>query len=220
MIDCVQSLVNYTAVQAEIETLKPTGELDTVFKKYCKKTPDLMVCTEQLTQDIEGCLAEDQKKVSSIVLNVTSTLLNFTCFKEGDRIALFIAEGGPECLESKQEGIQKCLNHTFGKYGEPLSKANFSDLSNFNLPLILFDESQCKDLDDAVKCVVRVLEECKDPTPANVVESVLKVVKRVIPCKEQPVTSKVLTSDGSSISLGYSLLSVLISLLLAFSERY
>jgi len=46
-----------------------------------------MTCTEKLTHNIEGCLAEDQKKVSAIVLNVTRTLLNFTCFKEGDRIA-------------------------------------------------------------------------------------------------------------------------------------
>jgi len=60
-------------------------------------------------------------------------------------ISVFIAEGGPECLESKQEGIQKCLNETFGKYAESIaSAANLTDLSNFNLPLVLFDEGQCK----------------------------------------------------------------------------
>jgi Protein of unknown function (DUF1397) len=46
-----------------------------------------MNCTEKLTQNIDGCLAEDQKRVSGIVLDVARTLLNFTCFKEGDRIA-------------------------------------------------------------------------------------------------------------------------------------
>jgi Protein of unknown function (DUF1397) len=35
-VACVQSLINVTAVQEEIEKAKPTGELDTVFKKYCK----------------------------------------------------------------------------------------------------------------------------------------------------------------------------------------
>jgi Protein of unknown function (DUF1397) len=46
-----------------------------------------MNCTEKMTQNIDGCLAEDQKRVSAIVLDVARTLLNFTCFKEGDRIA-------------------------------------------------------------------------------------------------------------------------------------
>jgi hypothetical protein len=54
---------------------------------FARKTPDLMNCTEKLTQNIDGCLAEDQKRVSGIVLDVARTLLNFTCFKEGDRIA-------------------------------------------------------------------------------------------------------------------------------------
>ncbi|XP_059484864.1 27 kDa hemolymph protein-like [Neocloeon triangulifer] len=223
MVDCVQSLINVTAVNAEIEEAKPTGELDAVFKKYCRKTPDLMKCTEKLTENIDGCLAEDQKKVSGIVLNVSRTLLNFTCFKEGDRIALFIAEGGPECLESKKEGIQKCLNQTFGKYANSFAQANLTDLSNFNLPLVLFDEGQCDEIDEAAQCVVKVLEECKDPTPANVVESVLKVVKKVIPCKQQshqPVTSKDLNAKSSSSMKTPMMIAVLASVVSTFVGHF
>jgi Protein of unknown function (DUF1397) len=145
---------------------------------------------------------------------------------------VFIAEGGPECLESKAEGIQKCLNDTFGKYSESLATANLTDLSNFNLPLILFDEGQCKwvykfiieqkryffllpekpklndafffsEIDQAAECAVKVLEGCRDPTPANVVESVLKVIKKVIPCKtppQQSVRSEVITAGTSASS--------------------
>lgn len=33
---CFRKLVNYTQMQDEIEKAKPTGDLDTVFRKYCK----------------------------------------------------------------------------------------------------------------------------------------------------------------------------------------
>lgn len=33
---CFRKLVNYTQMQEEIEQAKPTGDLDTVFRKYCK----------------------------------------------------------------------------------------------------------------------------------------------------------------------------------------
>jgi hypothetical protein len=34
--DCFTSLVNVTELQAEMEIAKPSGDLDTVFRKYCR----------------------------------------------------------------------------------------------------------------------------------------------------------------------------------------
>jgi hypothetical protein len=34
--ECVKSLVNVTELQAEVEYAKPTGDLDAVFRKYCR----------------------------------------------------------------------------------------------------------------------------------------------------------------------------------------
>jgi len=74
------------------------------------------------------------------------------------------------------------------------------------------------EIDEAAQCVVKVLEGCKDPTPANVVESVLKVVKKVIPCKSEkvsqdPVITNKITKSGSSSLVGPPML--LLGLLLA-----
>jgi len=34
--ECIKSLVNVTELQAEMELAKPTGDLDAVFRKYCR----------------------------------------------------------------------------------------------------------------------------------------------------------------------------------------
>jgi hypothetical protein len=34
--ECFKSIVNMTELQAEMETAKPTGDLDVVFRKYCR----------------------------------------------------------------------------------------------------------------------------------------------------------------------------------------
>jgi hypothetical protein len=34
--ECYKSLVNVTELQAEMETAKPSGDLDVVFRKYCR----------------------------------------------------------------------------------------------------------------------------------------------------------------------------------------
>jgi hypothetical protein len=34
--ECIKSLVNVTELQTEIEEAKPTGDLDVVFRKYCR----------------------------------------------------------------------------------------------------------------------------------------------------------------------------------------
>lgn len=51
---------------------------------------------------------------------------------------MFVAEGGVECIKTRQEGIQKCLNETFG------AKAKVpEDLNSFQIPEIVFTDETC-----------------------------------------------------------------------------
>jgi hypothetical protein len=34
--ECFKSIVNVTELEAEMEIAKPTGDLDAVFRKYCR----------------------------------------------------------------------------------------------------------------------------------------------------------------------------------------
>jgi len=104
-------------------------------------------------------------------------LLNFICFKEGDRIALFIATGGPECFTEKQAGVQACVNNTFGGYYPmPNFESNVSSLQT--LPSLLFGLKECTDIAKLQYCTVAELNNCTEPTPANIVDSLFNFIKK------------------------------------------
>lgn len=190
---CIRNLVNYTQIQQEIDKAKPTGDLDIVFRKYCRKSPQLRYCVSNFTAAIDPCLDPKEKETKRVVTNITDALLSFICFKEGDRIALFIAEGGPDCLSDQKDAIQNCLNSTFGKY-VPKETQSVEDVPSFKL-----EENECRDINLLQKCVVKELERCKEPTPANIVDSLFNFVRKVTPCsKFPPETMELQDSTGSA----------------------
>jgi len=187
LVECVKSLVNVTELQAEMERAKPTGDLDTVFRKYCRKSPQFQDCINNFTLLIEPCLNEEEKENKNLLQNIADSILKFVCYKEGDRIALFIAEGGPECISANQEAIHNCANKTITKN---LPKET---LSVDNLPSLVFGEEQCRDMADLQICVVKALETCSEPTPANIVDSMFNFVRKMTPC------AKFRTGPGGSL---------------------
>ncbi|XP_063226514.1 27 kDa hemolymph protein-like [Bacillus rossius redtenbacheri] len=190
-VECVLSLVNVTTLQSEMDLAKPTGDLDIVFKKYCQKSPIFQECISNFTTSIEPCLEEEEKESKRIIHNITSSLLNFICFNEGDRIALFIAEGGVECLQSQREAIQDCLNKTATTYLN-----SQAPLSLESLPSLVLHEQECRDIKTVQQCVVRKLEGCSQPTPSNIISSLFDYVWQMTPCHS--MQSAGFKADGQS----------------------
>lgn len=87
MRECLNSFVNFTELQAEMELHKPNGDLDVVFKKYCNKRSYLRACMSNFTGVLEHCLNEKEKENKKFIMNITDSMLEFICYKEGDRIA-------------------------------------------------------------------------------------------------------------------------------------
>uniref|UniRef100_A0A224XTU8 Putative conserved secreted protein n=1 Tax=Panstrongylus lignarius TaxID=156445 RepID=A0A224XTU8_9HEMI len=188
---CLKEIIDFDVIQEEIDEAKPKGDLDTVFKKYCGKSPKLKACVKNATASVESCLDEGEKIHKGVFLDITDSLINFICYKEGDRIALFIAEGGPECLTSKAEVMQQCANETSQKYQKDITADG---------PTINFNETECMEFTEIQKCIVNHLEGCKEPTPANIVNSLFEFVIKRTPC------SKYLNKAGST-SLQHTILS-------------
>ncbi|CAG4977460.1 unnamed protein product [Colias eurytheme] len=203
---CVSALVDPTKLQEEIENAKPNGQVDEVFKRYCDKTPDFKGCFRNMTDAIQPCLSEEERGNIKTVHNITEQLAEFICFKEGDRIALFISENGPECIQEKQDEIQQCLNTTLG------SSFNFNagSITADNIPMIVFGEKECKQFTELQKCVVTTLETCSAPTSANIVESLFKFVLKGTPCKDMAVEGKKANSakDLTVSSLAFGALAI------------
>ncbi|XP_045488273.1 27 kDa glycoprotein-like isoform X1 [Pieris rapae] len=176
---CISALVDPSKLQQEIEEAKPLGQVDEVFKRYCDKTPSFRVCFSNMTDAVKPCLAEEEQQSMKTVHNITEQLADFICFKEGDRIALFIAENGPECIQQKQEELQACFNSTIGSVN--VGEGNFTADS---IPAITFGQKECQQLTELQKCVVKALGGCPSPTSANIIDSLFKFSLKATPCKD------------------------------------
>lgn len=185
--ECITSIVNYTNIQAEIEAAG-LGEMDDVFNNYCKKRPDALKCIETFNKELLPCLEDEEKENQDTLMRIVRSLLNFVCHKGGDQIALFIAEKGPECLDSKKEDIQHCINTTFASY---LPTNGIEDVKS--LPKFVMGPKQCEDMEKLETCIVAKLELCQEITPANIVESMFRFIKNETICRS---SQSIVTKDA------------------------
>ncbi|KRT86252.1 hypothetical protein AMK59_1772, partial [Oryctes borbonicus] len=152
----LRDTINVTVVMSELEEAKKTGSMDEVFAKYCAKKPDAMSRLRDITETFKKCLEPSDQESIDMKLNLTEKMVHFLCEKDGDKIAMFIANGGEECLQSKFEGLQGCMNKSSGF----LPSDNWQTMS-----LVQVDEKVCEEFPVVEECVVNVLEECKVKTP-------------------------------------------------------
>ncbi|XP_075970850.1 27 kDa hemolymph protein-like [Anticarsia gemmatalis] len=171
-VDCLKNLIDVHTVQKEIEEAKPNGALDEVFKKYCAKSPQLKTCLHNLFDGVAPCIGSESLEHLNSAKNSSDQLIDFVCYKDGDRIALFIAEGGPECFQSKASDIKTCADNF---------KNSFTSLEDAKKLTVA---ERCAKLDQLKSCVVSKLETCETPTPANMFESLVNFVAANTPCKK------------------------------------
>lgn len=138
---CTEGLVDVGQLQDEIKEAEPKGELDTVFNKYCRKRDTATGCVETFTKLLEPCLQPNEIESKQTFVNMVKKFLNFVCYKDGDHIALFIAEKGPECFDQRKDELINCANSTFSSYVP-------ADLSTNLLPSVIpelvIGQKQCK----------------------------------------------------------------------------
>ena len=161
-----------------------TKDKHLLFKMYCRYTPVFRKCASKFVEALEPCLAPQEKVNIKVFENITNALLSFACYKNGDHIIQFTSTHGIECVQSKQLEILQCVNTTFASY---LPAHNPNDGSSAELdspPPLVFGTKECTDITTVQSCVVNKLEECSDPTPANIVDSMFNVILEATPCKE------------------------------------
>ncbi|KAJ8975856.1 hypothetical protein NQ317_015893 [Molorchus minor] len=157
-VTCIGDIINVDTVKSELEEAKKTGSMDEVFGKYCKKRPQIRECIKKTYDAIQPCLEESEKKALNFTADMVTKIGEFACFRDGDRLAMFIAEGGLECLSSRVDGIKNCINETL--------KFNPATFSPNSIPDLTVDKKKCDDLSTIQQCVVKDLEDnCKRTTP-------------------------------------------------------
>ncbi|KAH8386403.1 hypothetical protein KR093_000335, partial [Drosophila rubida] len=184
LTDCVNSLVNVSAMEQEIQDASPRGELDVVFNKYCKKRANATECFDVFAEKLLPCLHPEEQESQQEIRRIVQSLLNFVCHKDGDQIALFIAEEGPECIDSQRDNIQQCVNSTFSTIINNSDSLREPNNKIKKLPKWVVGQTQCADIRNLELCVVRHLEHCTKITPANLIESMFNFIRNETVCRK------------------------------------
>ncbi|EDW00193.1 27 kDa glycoprotein [Drosophila grimshawi] len=179
LMQCINGLVNISVVMDEVETARPRGDLDVVFEKYCLRMPRARECITDFNAALLPCMTREERSHNAMMLRIMGKLLDFVCYKNGDQIALFIAEEGPECFQQHKDNVGSCLQTSFGHYLP--SQLNISQVQ---LPDLVLGPRQCTELHDFESCVVRHLETCSNITPSNIVESMFRYVRKESNCQQ------------------------------------
>lgn len=110
------------------------------YLRYCGRRHQLINCTRTVGSKIEPCLSAKETVNKNIAVNMFVKGLDFVCHKEGDQIALFIAEKGPECFKDKNVELQKCVKDSVTPY-----LPNKTDSIDFKkIPTLDFDKTKCQ----------------------------------------------------------------------------
>lgn len=177
LVPCITNIIDINKLQSEINISIPRGELDLVFKKYCKKREAILNCTEDFFSKLEVCLTEQQQQDLNVTRRALNAGIDFICHKEGDRIALFMAEKGEDCVKEHIDDIKECV-----KERVPDHKNFSTNVNNIQISSFTISGENCEKVNAMHGCVVKYTELCDDPTPSNILDSLITQVLKVTPC--------------------------------------
>lgn len=193
LVQCFMEEFQVFTIQDEIEESKQKGELELVFQKYCRDhVPRARTCLESFLDVSRECLQEKNRPGLNITLQMVDAAIDFTCHNSGDRIILFLAQNGYECVEKHKNELVKCINN---------SVPELFHMNNHNSEFIVFDEKTCSRGKALMTCVEESLLDGCDPTPSNMVNSMLEAVRQSSPCGGGAAEGWHSASSGA-ISLG------------------
>lgn len=170
--------------------------------RYCRRRNTALECVKNFTAAATPCLSAAENDQKHMFEKMLEKLLGFVCHKDGDQIALFIAEKGPECFGSKKDEMWRCVNETYGEkisvlmgMKDNLDPEKLEELAKNELPTFTIERSDCEKLEQVEACISDVLEQCDETTPANLFQSAAKFVRNESPC--QNVTRKFGAKKGN-----------------------
>ncbi|KAI8429163.1 hypothetical protein MSG28_007708 [Choristoneura fumiferana] len=162
---CVIGLFKDETLLQEVAAAIRNGDLNGVYKKYCSRAPQLANCSFTLLDSIALCGGNAAITNLPAARNVVDQLLGFICHNDGERIALFIQEGGPQCFQQNAANLAKCTAYVV------------EEIESSQAP-----NERCKVYDHASNCIVSTLSGCEPPTPANMTQALFANVRQAMPC--------------------------------------
>jgi len=180
LIYCMMTQFDLEEMQGEIETKRKTSDLDLVFKKYCSDhVPAARECLASFLAASAPCLAEEERPGLNVTLDMVDSGLQFACHGDGDRIALFLSEGGVECVTANKKELLTCVKKSVPEAFSPVQRRRNANSMHF----YVFQKENCRKGDAIIRCVEEtLLSRCEDPTPSNLLHGLLTAMRTATPC--------------------------------------
>jgi len=178
LVYCVMDQFNLEELEREIQEKQKQGDLDEVFQKYCRShIPAARSCLQSFLEVSQQCLRPQDRPGLNVTLRMVDQAIAFTCHRQGDRIALFMAEQGTQCVTEHKEQILACINQSV-----PEVFNTYNNLHKYKMHFYVFQQQNCRKGDAIMQCVESSLMKCPDPTPSNLVHGLLQAMKEGTPC--------------------------------------
>ncbi|XP_061709477.1 uncharacterized protein LOC133519487 [Cydia pomonella] len=159
---CSVSLFKDEVLLEEVATAIRNNDLNGVFKKYCARTGRLAACTYSLIDSVGLCVGGADLPAAH---NFVDQLLGFVCHNDGERIGLFIQEGGPQCFQQNVGALNGCAAKVLSEIDgvQPIKE-------------------RCTKFDELSKCLVETVSTCSPAAPGDMMRALLAHVRQATPC--------------------------------------
>ncbi|KAF2361050.1 Protein of unknown function DUF1397, partial [Trinorchestia longiramus] len=143
----------------------------------CSYREDILYCVDTMLDTFQTCMTPQQLVDVNVTRRAIDAAIDFTCHDDGDRIALFMAEQGVECVKEHKHNIRTCIEERV-----PSVKTSMDDPDSLSLDSVIINEQQCEKLNAMHECIVQETTKCSDPTPANILDALIVQMLKVTPC--------------------------------------
>jgi hypothetical protein len=162
-------------------------------KNYCQKLETVDDCLLNFLGAFIPCANDTEKVVITSTKNMIQTALDFICYRNGERVLLFLKDEGPECYKNKGPEVKKCIEEATSINITEMTDNVEGDLLNKLWLPQSYDEKECKLMRSAEECLRTVMRQCDERTPANLLASLMKMIRKQTPCD----TDKAMVSSAS-----------------------
>lgn len=187
---CFEEQANISMLTIDVLEGFTTGKLAGVTKKYCSKVKNLEACIDDFAHSVEHCFESGRQKDLWTTAKMAKAALNFVCYKDGERILIFVRDDGIECYEHKRDDIYKCVNET-----KPEDFTNITAPGEIGfIASLSYDDKMCTHLNKMSKCLYNVTAQCtSNRTPSLIVEALTKTILKHTPCWQKVSAAPVIS---------------------------
>lgn len=188
---CWNKVVDNDFLMSDLQHAFETKTLYSFLKKYCPKLHGTAACIGNYMDSFGQCVTGDDLKTLNATKYIVKGVADFVCHRDGERVLLFLKENGFECFEQQRENIRSCIDSTgANKLFESVEKeVEFHDF-NSNPASVLsriwvpqnYTPAECKLLVSVEVCVYKMMRQCKQTSPANLISSLVRSVAKRSPC--------------------------------------